>query len=606
MKRRDSSLRGHKWPWVVGVLAVLLILVGLAVYSALTARSHALRALTEFQYVQRNLSSASTTPGRANLEAHLETALRESQAASSSLTSTVVLSAVQWIPYFGGEIKGAQTLFTDASTAASNGLDILHALDTFQTSDASGDISSVSLTALQRELALTTSKITSLNRPVGSLFGPVGHERALFNGKVARAVSELKNVSNGLTVGREILGIGRSSTILVLPENNAEMRDQGKILSYSLVRTRGASFTVLRSGSVADINLPSPVNVAASPGTKAVFYGEGANEIFQSVNAAADFSWTGATAAAMFKKATGITVNAVIALDVPTMAALVGVTGPLTIPGIPEQLTSSNFSTVVLHDLYAQYPIGTQVAQVPRKTELNAIATALLQRLRSSRHDQVSYLRALAGQIPGRHLLLWSADPSVERAIVQLGASGKVDTVLPKRTFHVAVESAVAAKLDYYVAVHESFNVTVLAGGDAWVATTVTVHNTAPAGQPPSYQLGPDNINSHVPGEYVSNIYLWSPAGSKVIAGKSESGLVLNGFSTDVFAQHSTSTPFSTYLSRAVVGGKFVLHLVPQPTLNPATVSVSVHGVGWAVSGLTGSFSLIRPTTLEYSLVAVS
>jgi type II secretory pathway pseudopilin PulG len=587
---------------VVGVLAVLSILAGLAAYSALNARSHASRALTEFQYVQRNLASASTTRGRANLEAHLETALSESQEASSSLTSTVVLGAVQWIPYFGDEIKGAQKLFTDASTAAQSGLNILHALDRFQTSDASGDISSVGLTALQREVALATSKITSLDRPVGSLFGPVGRERAMFNGKVARAVSELKNVSNGLSVGREILGIGGSSTILVLPENNAEMRDQGTILSYSLVRTRGASFTVLRSGSVADINLNSPLNVPASPGTRAFFYGWGANEIFQSVNGTADFSWTGATAAAMFKKATGITVNAVIALDVPAMAALVGVTGPLTIPGIPEQLTSSNFSTVVLHDLYAQYPVGTQVA---RNTELNAIATELLQRLRSARHDQVSYLRALAGQIPGRHLLLWSADPSVERAIVQLGASGKVDMVLPKRTFHVAVESAVAAKLDYYVSVHESFNVTVLAGGDAWVATTVTVHNNAPAGQAPSYQLGPDNINSHVPGEYVSNICLWSPAGSKVIGGKSESGLVLNGFSTDVFAQHSTSTPFSTYLPLAVVGGKFVLHLVPQPTLNPATVSVSVHGAGWAVSGPKDSFSLIRPTTLTYSLVAV-
>jgi hypothetical protein len=102
----------------------------------------------------------------------------------------------------------------------------------------------------------------------------------------------------------------------------------------------------------------------------------------------------------------------------------------------------------------------------------------------------------------------------------------------------------------------------------------------------------------------VFNIDLWSPAGSKVIGGKSESSLVLNGISTEVFAQYSTSTPFSTYLPLAVVGG-FVLHLVPRPTLHSATVSVSVHGVGWAVSGPTGSFSLIRPTTLKYSLVAV-
>jgi hypothetical protein len=135
--------------------------------------------------------------------------------------------------------------------------------------------------------------------------------------------------------------------------------------------------------------------------------------------------------------------------------------------------------------------------------------------------------------------------------------------------------------------------------------TTVTLRNKALADQFPSYQRGLDGVDSHVPVEYMSNIDLWSPAGSKVIGGKSESGLVLNGFSTVVFAQDSTSTPFSNYLPLAVVGGKFVLHLVPQPTLNPATVSVSVHGAGWAVSRLTGSFSLIRPTKLKYSLVAV-
>ena len=602
MKRYDFRRHRLKWTWVLGVLVVLiLILAGLAAYSALNARSHALRALSEFHYVERNLSSASTTSGRANLESHLDMALRESQAANNSLNSTVVLSAVQWVPYLGGEIKGASTLFTDAASAASSGLDILHAIDKFQTSDARGVISNVSLISLQREVAVATKTISSLDRPVGDLFGPVARERTAFDEKVARAVRELTNVSNGLSIGRSLLGNGGSSTVLALPENNAEMRDQGAILSYSLVRIHGTSLSVLRSGTVADINLTSPLDVPASAGTKAFFYGNGANEIYQSVNSTADFSWTGATAAAMFKKATGIKVDAVIALDVPTMAALVGVTGPLTIPGIPEQLTSANFSTVVLHDLYAQYPVGTQV---PRKTELNHIATALLQRLRSARHDQVAFLRALAGQIPGRHLLMWSATPSVEEAIVDLGASGKVDTVLPQRTFHIAVESVVAAKLDYYIAVHETYKVTIMPGGDASVLTTVTLHNKAPAGQPPSYRLGPDGINSHVPGEYVSNIFQWAPAGSKVTGGRSESGLVLSGYSTDVLAQQTSDVQFVTHMPLGVVGGKFVLHLVPQPTLNPATVSVTVQGVGWAVSGVKGTFALSRPVTLRYSVVA--
>ena len=105
---------------------MLLALMGLAALSALTARSHASRALADFQYVQRHLSSAATKSGRTDLESHLEAALSESQAAKSSLTSTAVLGATQWIPYFGGEIKGASTLFADASSSASSGLDILH------------------------------------------------------------------------------------------------------------------------------------------------------------------------------------------------------------------------------------------------------------------------------------------------------------------------------------------------------------------------------------------------------------------------------------------------------------------------------------------------
>ncbi len=171
-----------------------------------------------------------------------------------------------------------------------------------------------------------------------------------------------------LVVVKSLLGNGgtstalvsarKSSTALVLPENNAEMRDQGAILSYSLMHIHGSSFTVVQSGTDANINLSTPLSVPSSAGTRKWFYGHGvngANEIFESVNSMADFSWSGTTAAAMFQKSTGIKVDDVVALDVPAMAALVKVTGPLSIPGIPEQLTAENFSTVVLHDLYAEY-----------------------------------------------------------------------------------------------------------------------------------------------------------------------------------------------------------------------------------------------------------
>ena len=226
----------------------------------------------------------------------------------------------------------------------------------------------------------------------------------------------------------------------------------------------------------------------------------------------------------------------------------------------------------------------------------------IIQRIRSDRASEISFVRALAEEIPGRHLLLWSANPSVESAIVGLGASGRVNTVFPDRTFHVAVESAVAAKLDYYIHVTETYDVLLLPNGGAQVLTTVNLKNDAPTGQAPSYQLGPDHINSHIVGQYVSNIYQWSPEGSLVTGGEPDSGLVLDGYTTSVLPQQSSSTYFSTYIPHAVKDGKFLIHLVPQPRLYPVEVTLSVKGSGWKVSGLSNhSFQLVAPVTYIFS-----
>ena len=174
---------------------------------------------------------------------------------------------------------------------------------------------------------------------------------------------------------------------------------------------------------------------------------------------------------------------------------------------------------------------------------------------------------------------------------------------MPNRTFHVAVESAVAAKLDYYIHVSESYDVLLLPNGGAQVLTTVTLKNDAPTGQAPSYQLGPDKINSHIVGQYVSNIYQWSPEGSVVTGGEPDSGLVLDGFTTSVLPQKTSTTYFSTYIPRAIKDGKFLIHFVPQPRLYPTEVSVRVQGSGWKVSGSgNASFELVAPVTNSFTV----
>ena len=594
------------WYVTLGLIfaAFIVVVAALGSYAVWNARSHALRALAAINFVKDHATEAVSSTSRSQLESELRLASTQSGLAENALYSTVVLQPLSWLPYVGNEIRGARALFADAHRASLVGLSLLQALDSFQRANEHGAITSRTLIQLQRAISSARATMATLNRPAESLFNVVGHDRVKFDQEVRHVVRALTVAKSGLVVAQSLLGTSSPTTILVLGQNNAEMREQGAFLTYNLLRVQNGAVTSLRSGSTGTINPAHPVQVPTTPGLRKYFLISGANDIFQSANTTADFPWTGATTAAMFKSATGISVNDVLALDVPTIAKLLSVTGPLNVPGVTQTLTASNVVTYLLHDLYAQYPAGRQVQ---REDDLSNVATTLLKRINSNRSSDLSFLRALGQELPGRHLMLWSADPAVESAITKLGASGAIDTVLPTRTFHVAVESDVAAKLDYYVGVQENFDVTLLANGSATVATTVTVKNNASTGQPPSYQLGPDNINSHVAGQYVANVYLWSPRGAQDTGGVPESGLVLRAFSTNVLPQQSSTTYFSSYLPRAVVKGSFVLHLVPQPRLYPASVTVSVHGTGWRVTNSSRkAFNLNNPVTLTFPVTKSS
>jgi hypothetical protein len=189
--------------------------------------------------------------------------------------------------------------------------------------------------------------------------------------------------------------------------------------------------------------------------------------------------------------------------------------------------------------------------------------------------DVLNLAKALATEVGGRHLQLWDEVPRYEQTITALGASGNIDTDDPSRTFHVAVENATATKLDYFVQVAIADTVTIEPNGNAAVTTVVTLTNHAPAGQPPSYQLGPDGINSHVSGEYVGRVFLWAPRGSEQAGSVKESGLRLAPeMDLPVLPGRSATATFKTTIPHAIQRAKLTLVFQPQPRLAPESLSV--------------------------------
>ncbi|MDQ4134387.1 MAG: DUF4012 domain-containing protein, partial [Actinomycetota bacterium] len=286
----------------------------------------------------------------------------------------------------------------------------------------------------------------------------------------------------------------------------------------------------------------------------------------------------------MYRQATGESIDGVIAVDVPGLARLLRVVGPVTVTGVPEPIGAHNVGRVLLHDLYQG--LGPASEHAFRRERQGDITKAVIDRLTTSSHDGVAVGRELGEAARRGHLRLWSSVPAEERVFVEAGLGGGPATAQPDRTFHVAVENRTATKLDYYVKPSVRQEVELTPRGTAVVRTTVMVDNRAPVGARPSYQLGPDGITKN-PGDYLAWVLLWGPAGSTQPGGVGESGLLLSQYVVDVAAGQRRELTFETVIPNAVRDGRFEMRLVPQPRLEPVGLQVRLRAPGWDVKGAT-------------------
>lgn len=600
--RRRTSRR----PYLLlagGVAVVVVIAVAvlgwLAVRSLERARTELDAARSAADGVVANPHVLLSAPGRTQAARALQQVRVDAAAARQTLGHSVGLSVLGVLPVVSTQRDGLLTLIDDLQTTAGTGSQLLQRVDALLAASHGTTVALPQLRALQQSVATAYRTLKPLDRPTGGLLGPLASARQTFDRADAKTTALLRQGEQVLDYALPFLGADGPRTYLVAGENNAEMRDQGSVLSLAVMHAQGGTFSVGTTGSVGTFTLHTPADVTVPSGTAKVFGALKPTQIWQNVDATADFPFSGQAMQAMFAQANDQHVDGVIAIDVPALASLLTLTGPVSVPGITEPVTSANVSEILLHQLYEGYPSGSQTE---RHDDISAVAKAVVDQMQHEHVDLAVLANTLARDVAGRHLMVWDENPTYEATLRAAGASGAIDTVDPRRTFHLAVESATAAKLDYYVDVKVRMDVTITEANEAQVDTYVTVVNHAPAGQPPSYQLGPDGVSSSVPGQYVSRIYLWSPRGSLTGSGTPESGLVLNQTATSVLPQQQQTVLFETVIPHAVRNGKLTLHLVPQSLLRPAALTVQVAaGPNWSVHGpTTETDTLQRPLTLSW------
>ncbi len=583
------------------VVVVAAILGAFTWHSLSQARTSLNSARAAVDQLESNKHELLTASGRAAAGRTLAQISADAAAADQTLRSSTGLKVFGWLPVLHTQRQGLLDLASDVHTTATTGDQLLSQVNAL-VADSQG--STVSITQLENLRAAVDTALTTLrglNRPSSGLIGSLGDARTKFDNADATFVNQLDRGQQIISYALPFLGANGPRSYLLVGENNAEMRDQGAVLSVGTLQTQDGKMTVVNPTSVGDLTLKTPANYPIPAGMQQVFGGYLPTQVWQSADATAGFPWTGGDLQAMYAQATGQHVNGVLALDVPAVASLLQLTGPVTVPGIAQPITAANVSGILLNQLYNGIPVNTE-----RHDELTAVAKAVVDQLSNEKVDLATLANTLSQDVAGRHLLVWDEVPSYQATLVKFGGAGAVDGSDDSRTFHAAVENATATKLDYYVNVSVSQQIYLKPNNEAEVDTAITVVNRAPAGAKPSNQLGPDNIHSFQVGQYVGNAYLWGPAGAGITQAGStfESGLNVTPASVSVLPQQQSTVTFKTVIPNAVRDGKLTLSYVPQPRLTPETVSATVQATGWKLgSQQTQHATLTKTNALTWELV---
>lgn len=592
-RRRQFDVQGRqrrrrmvRLGWIGAAAALVVALLGaVGLAQALRARTQLTAARAVLAAAVDDPAALGTAPGRAAALGQVDVALASISDARAKIAGSPVLALGAAVPGVRGQRTGFIRLIDDSAAAAGAGRDLLAAVDSLaeRTQVRDGALPLDGLGELQQQVRTAGEAIGRRAESSGGLWGPLGDARRQFDDIAASSARRLSEGAEALGAARTFLGAGGSRRYLVAAQNNAEMRDQGAVLSYAVISFSNGRMALERQGSVLEIQLASATSTPIPPGTQEVFGSIRPTQNWQSVNATADFAFSGRAMTDMYRQASGQSVDGVIGLDVPALAALLRTVGAVSIDGVAEPITADNLGRLLLNDFYQG--LSPTSDQTVRRERQGDVVKAVVDRVGSGARDAVAIGRAMGEAAQGGHLRLWSADAVEEDVFERTGLGGGPATKAADRTFHLAVQNRTASKLDYFVKPSVRQEVQVTGQGTAVVRTTVVIDNRAPLNTRPSYQFGPA-ANTGKPGDYLAWVLLWGPAGSRQLqSGVGESGLNLSQFVVAVPAGERREVTFETIVGGAVRDGELHLRLVPQARLEAMPLSVTLKAEGGTIGG---------------------
>ena len=596
-EHNDERRRKYIRYVVLGLIALAIILLVWTAIAALAARGRLNSARADLESLR-----SSKTIDREGVEARLARDLDR------------VRDARGWLHQIGPRIVGAvpiagrsivaERVVADAATEA-----VAAGLAAARGTDNLGEAGRIDLAQLETTRADLLHHAERLREPLQRLSnlntqltpGFVGHG-------VKSAQDALIGLDDDLVRGADlasalhgVLGGNGPRKVLVALENNAELRGTGGLIStFAIGTTTDGHLNLGRFRDVEEFSTSpgSAVKVPAPPDYTAHYGPYLANtSLWKNVNLDPDAP----TSSKVLAEIAGLTAkfepDVVVLLDVPAMADIIGVTGPITLD-TGRRLNSEQLTKALLVDAYGGVA-NTREAQNERRHRLEDAATRSVNRLTGARAS-LKLVRTLAHLAAGRHITLWSAKPDEQASLVSAGVGGSVspgdhDIALITvsnlgDSFIKPGRSGSGNKLDYYAKRALDVKVTIRREV-AHVVQTLTLRNEAPTGLR-DYVAGPTN-----PGRLHELISMTTGFNAVLESFKrddkdarvtldSEHGYKRISLVADL--ERGESATWTLTYDVPLVGGVYRLDLMPQPLAQDARLTLHVSRPDGTLDSLDG------------------
>jgi len=511
------------------VLAVALLLVVLFAavawigLDALHARADLKAAAGQVRVLQSQVAKGDKKAAAVTL-----TSLQRHAASARASTHGPQWTAGRALPWLGPNIAAVQTVSEVIDGLAKNAMPTLinatSLVDPQTLAPVKGRIDLAPLVkaapGVEEADAQVQAGLGRLNAiDPGALIAPVSAPVADLQTRVGKLALTTATAARAVRLLPPMLGAKGPRDYLLLVQNNAEPRATGGIPgSVILLRADHGAVTVVKQRSGSSLNLAAPALPVTAP-EKALF-GENLATDMRDVTFTPDFPRTGQLARAIWNAQVGGNVDGVLSVDPGTLAAMLGATGPVTVPNGPP-LTSQNAVPLLLNTIYLK------IAD-PAKQDafFSATASAVFKAVLGGQGDPAQVVRALAQSAREGRLLVWSAHPQEQALLSGTVLSGDLVGVQGHSpVIGVFLNDGTAAKLGYYLHTDVVARTTAChPNGSQEMTIRVILKSTAPknAAQLPRYITGGGIV---VPaGEVRTNVLLYPPKGGMVDSVRVSSG----------------------------------------------------------------------------------